>query len=167
VGLAAVASWVAVGGPGEAALIAAGIGAARGHVDLAGMIAVAWLGATAGGTAGWVLGRHGGRVFMTARGPLATVRLRMLEHGDRLYARWGPIAVFFGPSWMAGINAMRPSRFLPANAASALLWAVSFGLGAYLVGPKIADVLGEIGAVGIGLLALAFAAGLVVRWRRG
>src|SRR5258708_6149409 len=40
--VAAGASWVALPGPGEAALIAASISAAHGHLDLASVIAVAW-----------------------------------------------------------------------------------------------------------------------------
>ena len=52
--LAAAASWAAVPGPGEAALIAAGISAAHGHLDLSSVVAVAWAGATVGGAAGWL-----------------------------------------------------------------------------------------------------------------
>ena len=40
----------------------------------------------------------------------------------------------------AGIHRMRWSRFLPANALSALAWALVVGLGAYLLGPSITDI---------------------------
>ena len=51
--LAAGVSWTAIPGPGEAALIAAGISAAHGRLDLSAVVAVAFAGATVGGSAGW------------------------------------------------------------------------------------------------------------------
>jgi membrane protein DedA with SNARE-associated domain len=167
VGVGAAISWVGVSGPGEAALIAAGISAAHGHVDLASMILVAWFGATLGGTAGWLLGLRFGRALMTAPGPLRRVRLRALDHGDRVYDRWGPLAVYFAPSWAAGINGMEARRFVPANAISGLIWALIVGLGAYLLGPSIADVVADIGLYGlIALAALVVATFAIRRMRR-
>ena len=43
--IASVASWVALPGPGEAALIAAGIAAAHHRLDLVLVLAAAWAGA--------------------------------------------------------------------------------------------------------------------------
>jgi len=166
VALAAALTWTVVTGPGEAALIAAGIAAARHRVDIGGMIAVAWLGAAAGGTIGWLIGIRGGRALMTAHGPLYKTRLRMLRHGDRIYSRHGLLAVYFAPSWMAGVNGMRASRFLPANALSALIWALIVGLGAYFAGPSIAEVLGDVGAVGIVGIALLAVLTFLARRRR-
>src|SRR5450631_4201155 len=53
--VASAASWAGLPGLGEAALIAAGISAAHQHLDLAAIIAVAWLGATVGGMIGWIV----------------------------------------------------------------------------------------------------------------
>jgi membrane protein DedA with SNARE-associated domain len=165
--LAAGASWVALPGPGEAALIAASISAAHGRLDLAIVLAVAWAGAVAGGTAGWIVGIKGGRGVLTAPGPLHHLRLALIARGDRFYERYGPIAVLFTPSWTAGIHAMRASRFLAFNAASALVWALSIGLGAYFVGPSITDIVDDAGTAGgivIGVL-VALAVVLVIRRR--
>jgi membrane protein DedA with SNARE-associated domain len=165
--LAAGASWVALPGPGEAALIAAGISAAHGHLDLSSVVAVAWAGATLGGAAGWLLGVKGGRGLLTAPGPLLALRLALIARGDRFYERYGPVAVLLTPSWIAGIHDMRWSRFLPANAISALAWALSIGLGAYLIGPSITDILADAGLAGELLLgALSVLAAGVVLWRR-
>src|SRR6202040_2970806 len=68
--VASAVSWAALPGPGEAALIAAGISAAHGHLDLASVLAVAWAGATIGGTMGWIIGLKAGREVLTAPGPL-------------------------------------------------------------------------------------------------
>ena len=165
--LASIVSWAALPGPGEAALIAAGISAARGHLDLASVVAVAWAGATVGGTAGWIVGVKGGRELLTAPGPLHHLRLALIARGDRFYDRYGPVAVLFTPSWIAGIHHMRRSRFIPANALSALTWAVAIGVGAYLVGPSISDIVADAGLAGGALLGALFvlAIALVVRRR--
>ncbi len=166
--LAAGVSWFAFPGPGEAVLIAAGISAAHGHLDLAAVVAVAWAGAGAGGTAGWIVGLKGGRNLLTTPGPLQHLRLALIARGDRFYERYGPIAVLFTPSWIAGIHDMSWSRFLPANALSALVWAASVGVGAYLVGPSIADIVNDAGLAGAALVAalVALTAVLVLRRRR-
>ncbi|HEX4628174.1 MAG TPA: hypothetical protein VH137_05220 [Gemmatimonadales bacterium] len=165
--LASGASWALLPGPGEAALIAAGISAAHHHLDLASVVAVAWAGASAGGTAGWIVGVKGGRELLTARGPLRRLRLALIARGDRFYERYGLVAVLFTPSWIAGIHDMRWSRFVPANAISALTWALSVGLGAYLLGPSITDIVADAGLAGGALLGALFvlAAVLVVRRR--
>jgi membrane protein DedA with SNARE-associated domain len=163
--LAAVASWAGVPGPGEAALVTAGILAAHHHLDIASAVAVAWLGATVGGTAGWLVGLKAGRTVLSAPGPLYRVRLAALARGDRFYERFGAIAVFLTPSWVAGINGMRASRFLPANAAAALVWAVLVGGGAYLVGPSVLDVIGDFGIVST-IVVAGLVVGAVVGIRR-
>jgi membrane protein DedA with SNARE-associated domain len=167
--LASGASWAALPGPGEAALIAAGISAAHRHLDLASVLAVAWAGAGTGGTVGWIVGLKGGRGLLTAPGPLQQLRLALMERGDRFYGRYGPVAVlfFFTPSWIAGIHDMRWSRFLPANAIGALAWALSVGLGSYLLGPSITDIAADAGLAGGLLVGVLIAiAVVVVVWRR-
>ena len=76
--LAAIVSWATLPGPGEAALIAAGISAAHHHLDLTSVVAVAWAGASVGGTAGWMVGVKGGRGLLTAHGPLHHARLAVI-----------------------------------------------------------------------------------------
>jgi membrane protein DedA with SNARE-associated domain len=167
VALAAAASWVGVPGPGEPVLIAAGLYAASGRIDLAQLLIVAWLAATTGGVAGWLLGRKGGRTLWTAPGPLLRLRVAALRRGDRFFERYGLLAIYLAPSWVAGIHGVGAARFLPANAVSAAIWTLLVGLGAYLVGPSIKDVVGDVGLAGVALLlvlVLLFAFG--ERWRR-
>jgi len=138
--LASMASWALIPGPGEAALIAAGISAAHHHLSLASVLLVAWAGAGAGASIGWLLGMKGGR---------------------------GPLALLLTPPWIAGIHHMRWSRFLPASAGWTLVWALTIGLGAYFVGPSITDIAADAGLAGGLLVALLFVvAVVVVLWRR-
>jgi membrane protein DedA with SNARE-associated domain len=167
VALAAAASWIGVPGPGEPVLIAGGIYAAKGKLDLAELLVVAWLAATTGGVAGWLLGRKGGRALWTAPGPLQRTRITTLTRGERFFERYGLFAIYLAPSWVAGINGVSAARFLPANAFSAAIWTLVVGLGAYVVGPPIADVVADVGLVSVVLLVvlvlLFFAGG---RWRQ-
>jgi len=167
VGLAAFVSWVAISGPGEGALIAGGISAAHGNVDIVGIVLVAWAGAMTGGIAGYAIGLEGGRALMVKPGPLLRTRRRLLRHGDEAYQRRGWLAVFLAPSWMAGISGMRVQRFLPANAVASLVWAVTIGLGSYFAGPSLAEAIGDIGSVGlVALIGLIAVAALLRRRRR-
>ncbi len=164
--LAAALSWVGISGPGEAALIAASLAAAHGRVDIGGTILVAWLGAMIGGTAGWLIGLKGGRALMVRPGPLHALRLRLLRHGDDVYARRGWLAVYLAPSWMAGVGAMPARRFLPANAIASLVWALAIGMGTFLVGPSIAEAFGDIGLLGLAVAAIVVVASALVARRR-
>ena len=167
--VASLASWVGLPGPGEAALVAAGISAGHHHLDISALIALAWVGAAVGGMIGWFVGLRAGRGVLTSRGPLHRLRLAVIARGERFYDRYGLIAVLFTPSWIAGIHNMHLRRYAPANAASALLWALGWGLAAYFVGPSITDVIGDAGSarwlIVIGLAAV-FAAIALLRHRR-
>jgi membrane protein DedA with SNARE-associated domain len=166
--VAAAASWAAgLPGPGEAALIAAAIAAAHHQLDLTSIIAVAWLGAMVGGTTGWIVGRRGGRGVLTAPGPLLHLRLALTARGDRFYERYGMVAALFTPSWIAGMHNMRWARFVPVNAVSAIVWAITIGLGAYAIGPSIAEIAGDAGlAGGLAVVAAVAIAAIVVLRRR-
>jgi membrane-associated protein len=170
VGAAAVAGWVGAPGVGEAALIAGGILAARGKLGLAEVVTVAWLGATLGGVAGWVIGMKVGHAVFAGPGPFRRVRLKMLDRGASLYERWGGVAVFFTPAWLAGINRMASRSYLVLNAISAFVWAIVVGVGAYVLGPSIEDVWSDIGLAGaaivIVLAVLGTGGGLLSRRRR-
>jgi len=159
VGAAAVAGWVGAPGVGEAALIAGGILAARGRLDLAELVTEAWIGATLGGIAGWLLGMKIGHTVVAGPGPFRGARLKMLATGQRLYERFGGVAVFFTPAWLAGINRMRSRSYLILNAISAFLWAIVVGVGAYVIGPSIEDVVSDIGLAGAAIVIVLAVAG--------
>lgn len=169
-GLASAASWVGLPGPGEAALVTAGIVATHGKLDIFEAIVVAWLGAMIGGVIGWLIGLKAGRTVVSAPGPLYRARLSALDRGDHFYERFGAVAVFFTPSWVAGIHGMRPGKYLAANLAASLLWAIVIGAGAYLIGPPIVEVVDDLGLVSAlvvgGLIAVAVSGAIVQRRRR-
>jgi membrane protein DedA with SNARE-associated domain len=168
VAVAAFASWVGVPGAGEPVLIAAGVLAAHGKLDITTVIVVAWLAATAGGFIGWLLGRIFGRTVLEARGPLWRMRLRAVDRGDEVFNRVPVVAILLTPSWIAGIHKGHTGLYQVANVVSAALWAAGIGLAAYYIGPPVIDAvadLGTVAAIGLGLL-VAFGIFLEVRRRR-
>lgn len=159
---AAAASWVGLPGPGEPVLLAAGILAAKNDLSLVPVLLVAWVAATAGGIIGWLIGLKAGRRVLTGSGPLRSLRLHTLERGEAIFARHPVIAIVMTPSFMAGIHRVRGAVYQPINAVAAAVWTVVIGVGGYLVGPPVLDVLDDVGtgftiiilAVGVAIVAL-------------
>jgi membrane protein DedA with SNARE-associated domain len=156
--VAAALSWIGVPGPGEPVLIAAGVFAAKHKLDVATVIAVAWMAAMLGGVGGWVVGLKAGRAVVTAPGPLLHLRLGAVERGERIFERYTLLAILLAPTWVAGIHRVSASRFLPLNALAAAMWALGLGLGAYLIGPTVVDLVDDLGlAAGISLAVVIVA----------
>ena len=163
--------------PGETALIAAGVYASKGHLSIAGVVAVAAAAAILGDNIGYWFGREGGRRLLYRYGLLQRFADRVLPPAERFFERHGGKAVFlarfFGGvrvtgAWMAGITRMTWWRFLFWNAAGGIVWAVAIGLLAFYAGKAAADALARYGvyaAIGGGILLVV---GLVVLhvWRR-
>jgi membrane protein DedA with SNARE-associated domain len=150
-------------------LITAGIFAAKHKLDIVSVVFVAWVGATAGGLGGWLIGMRAGRRVLTAHGPLERMRHAALARGDAVFARYTVVAVLLVPSWIAGIHRVRSAVYVPVNAAGAALWAAGIGLGAYFVGLPIVDLLQDVGwitAAAVGLLIAVGVGGEVARRRR-
>jgi membrane protein DedA with SNARE-associated domain len=155
-------------GPGESLLIAAGIFAASGKLDLSSVIAVAFAGATVGGVVGWIAGLKAGRTVLSAPGPLRQLRRHALARGDRIFRRYPVFAVILTPAWVAGIHGVRSRVYQPLNAVSAAMWAAGVGLGAYFVGPSVVDSIADLGTataalLGVFLVVIVFGA---IRRRR-
>ena len=171
VGLAAAsaASWFGLPGPGEPIVIAAGVLAAQHKLDLFTVLMVSWAAATGGGIGGWLLGLKAGRAFVTAPGPLRGLRLRAVDRGEALFARYPVTAIILTPAWIAGIHRVRPTVYLITNALTAVVWAAGIGLGSYFIGPSVVDAVDDLGTaseVGLVVLVLAGVALEVARRRR-
>lgn len=159
-------SWAGVPGPGESLLIAAGILAGKGHLDLAYVLLTAFGAATVGGIVGWVFGVHAGRRVIEAPGPLLRWRQRVLEQGEEIFARYPPIAIYMAPSWISGIHHVRPAVYLPWNAICTLCWALGIGLASYFIGPPVVHFIAEEGAIAGGIFVVLIVAGVILTWWR-
>ena len=160
--------------PGETSLIAAAALASQpGTVTIEVVVAVAALAAISGDNAGFVLGRHAGRLLLTRDGRWLERRRRFLARGEAFFERHGPKAVFLARwlpglrvvgAWLAGAHHMRWRTFLLWNALGGVAWAVSIGLAAYLLGHVAATIFRTFGLVGIAVVVLG--AGALLLWHR-
>ena len=163
--------------PGETALIASAVLAAKGHLSIAGVIAVAAVAAIIGDNIGYWIGRKVARPLIERWERLRRYADRVLPPAERFFQRHGGKAVFlarfFGGlrvtgAWMAGITRMQWWRFLFWNAAGGIVWAFGVGLLAYYAGKAAADALARYGvyaAIAGGIVVVILIAALHV-WRR-
>jgi membrane-associated protein len=158
--------------PGETSLIVAGALAAQGRLSLPVVIAVAATAAILGDNTGYLIGRRGLRRLLDRPGRRAAARQRLVERGEKFFARRGAAAVFFArwlpglrvvTSWLAGADRMPWGRFLLWNALGGIAWAATIGALAYLLGGSGRGTLGAIGFVGLALAGLVY---LVTHVRR-
>ena len=126
--------------PGESALIAASLLAVRGDLDIGHVFLAAWVGAVLGDSTGYLIGRFGGRPFLSRFGPwvkLTPERLSKLETVVKtrgffmvLTARFVVVLRQLN-GLIAGMAGMPWHHFVVANALGAMLWAGLWSFGPY------------------------------------
>jgi membrane protein DedA with SNARE-associated domain/putative flippase GtrA len=162
--------------PGETILIAAGVLAQRGHLDLGDAVAFGILGAVLGDQIGYWVGREGGRPFVLRWGRYVFITPERLGRAEAFFGRHGGKAVFlarffsgfrvFG-ALVAGTSRMRWRTFLFYNALGGAIWATAAVLVGYLLGRSLGLVerwAGRASALLAGLLVLGVALYLSYRW---
>ena len=163
--------------PGETALIAAGLLAAKGRYEIWEVIVIAATAAIIGDNLGyWAARRYGLRVV--ERWPrLKKYSDRALPQAERFFKAHGGKTVFiarfvailrFTAALLAGATRMHWWKFFFWNAAGGICWATGVGLLAYYGGKAAAEAFDTYGLVGagaiVGLLALALFGAHV--WRK-
>lgn len=127
--------------PGESALIAASLLAARGDLAIGEVFLAAWVGAVLGDSTGYLIGRFGGRPLLTRFGSLVKLtpeRLSKLEKTAKtkgffmvLTARFVVVLRQLN-GLIAGSTGMPWPHFVVANALGAMLWAGLWSFGPYV-----------------------------------
>jgi membrane-associated protein len=157
--------------PGEVGLVVAGAAAAGAHHPLLAVIAAAAVGAAAGDTVSYAVGRRWGRPLVD-RFELTRRRLGpVIEEAERHFQAHGGLSVF-GARWVgalravvpfvAGVARLRLRTFLLWNGLASVLWASAVvGLGAAL-GRPVASVVDRLGA----WLSLVVVTVLLLLWFR-
>lgn len=150
--------------PGETALIAAGVLASGGKLEIQFVIAIAALAAIVGDNIGYQIGRKGGRWLLQRPGAFHRQRLQALASGEPFFERHGPKAVFFGrfvlglrvwASWLAGATHMRWRSFFLWNACGGICWATGVGLIAYFLGNTAGSAIEAFGLYGLAAVVIA------------
>jgi membrane protein DedA with SNARE-associated domain len=150
--------------PGEAALIAFGVLASRGHHSIVVVIAVAAAAAIVGDNLGfWLIGRRGGQALVVRYAWVERRTRYVLPRAEALIGRYGGRAVFFGRfvsvlretiAWVAGLAGMSWPRFLFWNALGGIVWASAVGSLAYFGGKALADAVSRYGLYAAGVIVV-------------
>ena len=162
--------------PGETILIAAGVLAQRGGLDIGDAILLGILGAVVGDQIGYWAGRKGGRPFVLHWGRYLFITPERLRGAENFFARHGGKAVFmarfvaglrvFG-ALVAGISQMHWRTFFLYNALGGAIWATVAVLVGYLLGGSLGLVEQWLGRATL-LLAILFVSMLILylayRW---
>lgn len=156
-GYAAVLALVGVEGfgipaPGQTVLIAAGIYAGTGQLNVTLVLALGFIAAVAGDNIGYAIGHFGGRPLVLRFGRHVFLTEERLAAAERFFAARGnivvPIARFIdglrqANGIVAGLAQMPWWRFLFYNALGAAAWAGVWVLLGYLAGDHIEAIYDE------------------------
>jgi membrane protein DedA with SNARE-associated domain len=164
--------------PGETLVIASGLLASRGDMNIVLLVGAIWSAAVLGDNIGYAIGMFGGRRLVLRHGARVGITEPRLARVEGFFSRYGAeivmVARFFVGlrqlnGLIAGTVGMPWPRFLLYNAIGAALWTGVWGLGAYVLGHHISAILPwfhRFGYAAIALAALAVVVLLAIRYLR-
>jgi len=161
--------------PAETILLLASFLAYSQHgLQLAWIIVVGTIAATLGDNLGFALGYYGGRPLLERYQSVFRIKGKTLTQGERLFARFGAVTVFFarfifgmriiaGP--LAGVLRMPWRRFLVFNFLGAVLWVTTISSAGYFFGQHWERLQQYVRRFDLGVLVLVLVAVAVWWWR--
>jgi membrane protein DedA with SNARE-associated domain len=167
--------------PGETILLAAGVYAGAGRLNIVAVAVIAFVAAVVGDNIGYLIGRSGGRAFVHRWGRYVFLTPKRFQAAEEFFGRHGgkivTVARFIeglrqANGIIAGTTGMHWRRFLAYNALGAALWVGLWASLAYLAGSHITAVYDEISryqlyvVAGFAVLVAALVVRHVVRRRR-
>jgi membrane protein DedA with SNARE-associated domain/membrane-associated phospholipid phosphatase len=171
------AAFVGLVAPGETIVIAAGVIAGQGEIQLIPLIGLVWLCATLGDTTSFYIGRRLGRRFLEQHGPKVKITHERLEQVERYFDRYGGRTILIGrfiglvralAPFVAGSSGLAYRRFIPYSIVGTGLWSTIFCLLGYLFWrsfDKVASIAGH-AIFGFGLTVGVIVAVVVAYKRR-
>jgi membrane-associated protein len=161
--------------PGETILLMASFLAySERELHLAWIMIVGIAAATLGDNCGYAFGYYGGRPLLDRYQSIFRIRQATLARGERLFARYGAVTVFFarfifgmriiaGP--LAGVLRMSWRIFLFFNFFGALLWVAVISGAGYLFGRHWQTLIRDMRAFDIGVAIVAVITVIFLWWR--
>jgi len=161
--------------PGETILLLASFLAyAERSLHLSWIIAVGTIAATLGDNLGFTLGYYGGRPLLERYQSVFRIPRKTLVRGESLFARFGPVTVFFarfifgvriiaGP--MAGVLRMPWRKFLVFNFLGAVVWVTAISGAGYLFGEHWEKLQQGVKRFDLGVAAVVLVAAAWWWWR--
>ena len=133
-------AFIGLVAPGETAVIAGGVFAGQGNLQLGILLALVWIACVAGDSASFWIGRKLGRGFLVEHGPRVKITEERLRQVEGFFDRRGGVTILIGrfigivralAPFVAGASKMPYSRFLPYDIVGSGLWATAFVLLGY------------------------------------
>lgn len=176
VALALLAENAGLPVPGETTLLLASFMAYSEHrLHLGWIIVVATCAATLGDNLGFAIGHHGGRPLLERYQHVFRIPRRTLLHGEKLFARYGAVTIFFarflfgmrvvaGP--LAGVLRMPWKAFAVFNLLGAAVWVTVIASAGYLFGRHWRTLARVLNRLDVAVAIVALAAVFLVWWKQ-
>jgi membrane protein DedA with SNARE-associated domain/membrane-associated phospholipid phosphatase len=169
-------AFVGLVAPGETVVIAGGVIAGQGEIQLLPLIGIVWACAVLGDTTSFYIGRKLGRKFLERHGPRVKITEERLEQVEGYFDRHGGKTILIGrfiglvralAPFIAGSSGLSYRRFIPYSIVGTGLWATTFCVLGYIFWrsfDRVAHIAGQ-AIFGLGVV-VAVIVGVVVAYRR-
>jgi membrane protein DedA with SNARE-associated domain/membrane-associated phospholipid phosphatase len=170
------AAFIGLVAPGETVVIAGGVIAGQGEIELIPLIGLVWTCAVLGDTTSFYIGRRLGRSFLERHGPRVKITHERLEQVEGYFDRHGGKTILIGrfiglvralAPFIAGASGLTYRRFIPYSIVGCGLWSTVFCVLGYIFWrsfDRVAHLAGQ-AIFGFGL-TVAVIVGIVVAYRR-
>jgi membrane protein DedA with SNARE-associated domain/membrane-associated phospholipid phosphatase len=169
-------AFVGLVAPGETVVIAGGVIAGQGEIDLVPLIGLVWICAVLGDTTSFYLGHRLGRGFLERHGPRVKITPERLRQVEGYFGRHGGKTILVGrfiglvralAPFIAGSSGVPYRRFIPFSIVGTGLWATTFCVLGYIFWrsfDRVAHIAGQ-AIFGFGI-TVGVIVGIVVAYRR-
>jgi membrane protein DedA with SNARE-associated domain/membrane-associated phospholipid phosphatase len=169
-------AFVGLVAPGETVVIAGGVVAGQGTIQLIPLIGLVWICAVLGDSTSFYIGRRLGRSFLERHGPRVKITHERLEQVEGYFERHGGKTILIGrfiglvralAPFIAGSSGLAYGRFIPYSIVGTGLWSTAFCVLGYVFWrsfDRVVDIAGQ-AVFGFGV-TVALIVGVVVAYRR-
>jgi undecaprenyl-diphosphatase len=169
-------AFIGLVAPGETVVIAGGVIAGQGEIDLVPLIGLVWTCAVLGDTTSFFIGRRLGRRFLEKHGPRVGITESRLAQVESYFERHGGKTILIGrfiglvralAPFVAGSSGVAYKRFIPFSIVGTGLWATVFCVLGYIFWQsfdRVAHLAGQ-AVFAFGVVA-GVIVGVVVAYRR-
>jgi membrane protein DedA with SNARE-associated domain/membrane-associated phospholipid phosphatase len=169
-------AFVGLVAPGETIVIAGGVIAGQGEIELLPLIGIVWTCAVLGDTTSFYVGRRLGRRFLEKHGPRVKITHERLEQVDGYFDRHGGKTILIGrfiglvralAPFIAGSSGLPFRRFIPYSVVGCGAWSTLFCVLGYIFWRSFDKVQHLVGQALFGFaVTVAVIVGVVTAYRR-
>jgi membrane protein DedA with SNARE-associated domain/membrane-associated phospholipid phosphatase len=169
-------AFVGLVAPGETVVMAGGVVAGQGEIQLIPLIGLVWICAILGDTTSFYIGRRLGRRFLEKHGPRVKITPERLKQVEDYFERHGGKTIVIGrfiglvralAPFIAGSSGIPYRRFIPYSIVGTGLWATTFCVVGYIFWrsfDRVAHIAGQ-AILGLGL-TVGLIVAIVIAYRR-